>query len=513
VRARFPVLLGAAALVLAGCAGGPGGPAFRPTYRQVRCPADVEVQLVTPHSCGYLTVPQDRSEPRGPRIKVFVVKIVPAGVTPSADPVLSFGSDLGFGQGIGGMAPLAQRVHRISYLMDPRGTGHSQPSLACPEVAALTAPGRPAQAGDAALRQRFLGAVRACRNKLTRAGINLADYDLTAIAADAADLRRALGVREWNLASYGSYSDALLQTLRLYPAGVRAAFADSPSFPQADPFTESIDGTRWALGQLFAACRRDPRCNHAYPDLQRSWARALDRLSRHPVTVTVPGSGAAVTIDGRTLVLAARAALGNEGSGSVVWLPAAIAAAAAGRVGGQLLDAIQAQWGLYVYGYQPGVYSAGAFSLGAYLSVVCRDQAPFTGPAAMASAAAGNRSYRVFVDNPYLAACRIWDVPPAPPQVHQAVTTSVPILILTGQFDAFSPGPDALAAARSFARAWVIQIPWQTHNVLSGSGCALAIRNAWLDDPTRAPGTACAAQIRPVPFDTSSPAATGTGAN
>lgn len=59
-------MLAAAALILAGCTGGPGSPAFRPSFHQVRCPADVEVQLVAPHSCGYLTVLQDRSQPAGP---------------------------------------------------------------------------------------------------------------------------------------------------------------------------------------------------------------------------------------------------------------------------------------------------------------------------------------------------------------------------------------------------------------------------------------------------------------
>ena len=432
---------------------------------------------------------------------MFLVKIIPAGVSPSPDPVLSFGSDLGFGQGIGGAAPLAQRVHRITYLMDPRGTGHSRPSLVCPEVTALTAAGRPAQTTDSALRQRFLAAVRACRSRLTRAGINLADYDLAAIAADAEDLRRALGIRHWSLASYGSYSLALLQALRLDPGGVRAAFIDSPSFPQSDPFT----GTQWALGQVFAACRADQRCHRAFPGLSRTWAQALDRLDRHPIAVRGTGPGTTIMVGGGTLLLAARAALGTEGSDSIVWLPAAIEAAAAGHISGQLLGQIRAQQGLIEDGYQPGVYSAGAFSLGAYLSAACRDQAPFADPAALAAAAAGNPAYRVFSRNPSLAACRVWDVPPAPPVIRQAVTTPVPILILTGQFDAFSPGPQAAAAARSFTRAWVVQVPWQAHNVLGGSGCALAIRNAWLDAPTRAPGTACLAQIRPVPFDTSHP--------
>jgi pimeloyl-ACP methyl ester carboxylesterase len=467
----------------------------------VPCPADVAVQLAVPHSCGYLTVLQDRSKPSGLRVEVFVVKIVPPGARLPADPVLSFGNDVGFGEQIGGTAPLAARVGRIAYLMDPRGTGHSVPSLACPEANRLASAGLAAPVGDTGLLHRFLTAVTACRTRLARRGINPADYDLAAVAADAKDLRQALSIRAWNLASYGSYSGALLQTLRLDPGRVRAAFIDSPVFPQANPFTGAAGGMGWALGQLFAACHQDQRCAHAAPDLARAWSQALDRLDRHPIQAKLPGPGPRVTIDGGKLVLAVRAALGTSGSTDIGWLPAAISAAAAGRVNEQLLALIEAQPAVFEDGYQPGE-DDGPFSLGAYLSTVCRDQAPFTAGAALSAAAAANRAFSVLAANPYIAACRVWDVPPAGPQMHQAVKTPVPILVLTGQFDAFSPTPVARAAAKSFTRAWVIEVPWQIHDVLGGNGCALTIRNNWLNTPTHPPDTACMATIKPPPFQT-----------
>ena len=62
---------------------------------------------------------------------------------------------------------------------------------------------------------------------------------------------------------------------------------------------------------------------------------------------------------------------------------------------------IGAQQGLFEDGYQPGE-EFGPFSLGAYLSEVCRDQAPFTAPAAPRLPAAGNPAYSVLTENPYL---------------------------------------------------------------------------------------------------------------
>lgn len=500
MRGRLIASLGAAAVALASCSSASGAPAFRPSYHPVRCPADVGVQLVVPHSCGYLTVLQDQSKPAGLRVRVFVVKIVPPDARLSAEPVLSFGGDLGFGEQIGGTAPLAARVGRIAYLMDPRGTGHSLPSLACPEVNHLAPAGLAARSGDTGILHQFLAAVTACRSRLARQRINVADYDLAAVAADAKDLRQVLGIHQWNLASYGSYSGALLQTLRVDPRGVRAAFIDSPVFPQANPFTGAPGGMQWALGQLFAACQADRKCDLAVPDLRREWSQALDLLDRHPIQAKMPGAGPMVTIDVGKLVLAVRSALGTSGSASIGWLPAAISSAAAGHASGPLLAMIGAQQGLFENGYQPGE-EFGPFSLGAYLSEVCRDQAPFTAPAAPRIPAAGNPAYSVLTENPYHDACRVWDVPPAALPLHQAVKASIPLLVLTGQFDAFSPTPVARAAAASFAHAWVIQVPWQIHDVLGGNACALTIRNKWFDAPMHPPDTACMATIKPPLFE------------
>lgn len=223
------------------------------------------------------------------------------------------------------------------------------------------------------------------------------------------------------------------------------------------------------------------------------------RLSHNPVRVKLPGSNLPVTIDAGKFLLAVRAALSMSGSASTGWLPAAIRSAAAGHIAWQLRGFIAGLPAVFEYGYQPGA-EFGRFSLGAYMSDVCRDEAPFTNRVALAISAARNPAFSVLANNPYLAACKVWDVPPGERQMDQPVTTSIPVLVLTGQFDAFSPAPVVEAATKSFGRAWDVQIPWQIHNVLGGSGCALTIRNRWLDRPTRPPDTACSSSIRPPPF-------------
>jgi pimeloyl-ACP methyl ester carboxylesterase len=469
--------------------------AFTPTLNWSACPADVEVQFVQKHRCGSLTVPQDRSTPAGSQVQMFVVKVFPQEGKPSPDPILVFGSDLGRPDEFGGLAPLASRTQRIVYLMEVRGVGHSKPSLDCPEVTALERD-EGAGAGDPPLTDGFLATVQACRDRLVSEGVDVADYGVQAVAQDSEDLRVALGIEQWNLASYGTTSRYLLQYLRQFQDHVRAAFMDSPQFPQVDEVMGGVSGTRSALEQLYAACEADVRCHKTYPELASSWSDALLRLERTPLQGTTSDrERTEVTVDEAMFLRAARFVLGADLPENLGSLPDMVSSAAEGQMSPRLA-AIVAGDPLLCAGYRPQCEPQEPFSLGAYLTVLCRDQAPFVDRGALESGTAGDAAFaQVFGQHPYLAACEAWDVPPADPEVHEPVLTNVPLLIMAGRFDSFSPPPVARAAAESFGKAWVLEVT-DTHNTFGHSDCSLEIRNAWIDDPTSAPtGTACLAHM------------------
>lgn len=116
---------------------GPTAAAFAPEFAGAACPADVEVTLLVDHSCGYLTVLQNRSDDDGATARLLVVRMDPPGGAASPDPVLVAGADIGDEPQIGSFAPLAARVGRTVYVLEPRGVGHSVPALTCPEVEEL----------------------------------------------------------------------------------------------------------------------------------------------------------------------------------------------------------------------------------------------------------------------------------------------------------------------------------------------------------------------------------------
>ena len=90
----------------------------------------------------------------------------------------------------------------------------------------------------------------------------------------------------------------------------------------------------------------------------------------------------------------------------------------------------------------------------------------------------------MFVRSPYRQACEAWDVPAADPAVAQPVDTDVPLLMLPGQFDSFSPPAVAEAQAARLPLASTIAVPGQTHNTLGFADCAITARNEWAQDPT-----------------------------
>jgi pimeloyl-ACP methyl ester carboxylesterase len=489
---RGIAVLAALLVLAASCTGGDQPATFHPQLAWGSCPSDVEVQYLSRHRCGWLTVLQDRAEPEGSTIRLFVVETWPVGVAPLPGLGSGFGDDLGNGYGYGDKAAGATRLRRAGVSMELRGTGHSQPSLACPEVDTLDGREADALTGDPSLLNDFLAAVRACRERLAAQGVDAADYDLRNVAYDMEDLRVALGLDQWaSLNSYGSSSRYLFEYLREFPDRVRLAYFDSPQFPQADEITAGVEATRHVLHALFQACAANAGCAKAYPSLSKLWTRTLDRLDRHPLR----GSA---TVDAGALLRATRSALGGDGPNqaglNLTSLPETIAAIADGQITPELAAAVGGG-PIYCAGYRPTCVGAGAegFSLGAYLTVLCRDEAPFIDRAALSAAVDGDPGFKdVFEGDPYLAACSVWDVPPAPAAVHEPVRTDVPLLMFLGQFDSFSPVSEARNVAATLPSAWVVEVPGQTHNAIGFSDCPIGIRNAWVFDPTEPPAdTSC----------------------
>ncbi len=498
MRNRLITLSLAGSFVVSWLAGGPietaGGTAlaFQPTFTTVPCPPDVTRGIENEMSCGYLKVLEDRANPAGRTIRVFIVRIEPPNGEPAPDPMFCPDCDTDMVQvpNYGGAAGIAERTHRELIIMDPRGVGHSKPALGCPEVASTAGA---STWGGAGLRRAFLAATQACHDRLTAKGIDVAAFNLQEIAADAEDLRMAFGIDQWNLITHGTPSSISFEMMRRYPQHIRAVVFDSPEAPQADAFTEAVAATRYAVGQVAEACGADAWCDRHFPDLRGAMNKALRRLDSRPSRSTI--EKVPVVIDDATAVRIVR----NMFIWNAAGLPRDIYSIRDYGFSGDLepgaeLDACCDP--LFYPGYMI-YYQLG--SIGTFYSILCHDEVPFVDRTALAKAA-GARPWYVdaYVHSPYFKACQEWDSGPATgADPHDPVVSDIPTLILHGRFDPFSPLPLIEEAAKTLSRGWVVEFPTLSHNVLA-SDCGQQIRNAWIVNPTSAPDTSCIPNMQPV---------------
>jgi pimeloyl-ACP methyl ester carboxylesterase len=524
---RAVALVCASAIVLA-CASTPQVPAPTPTsdvaqlptsapshatFAASACPDDVTSQVVVPVTCGFLTVPEDRGKPDGGTVQVFVVRFDPPGGTTTADPVIVLGH-LATQDGYGDMASAGQRTHRVEYLIDPRGIGHSTPSLDCPEVALVASPAAGLRLRDAARTTLLTTAIAACHDRLVGQGINLSAYGLAAQAADIDDLRTAFGLGNWNLMTNGDASRLAFEVSRRYPDGLRSLMIDSPSLPSPDFVTVGPEALDSAISALATLCAAQPDCLRAYPDVSAMIRAAVTKLDATPLTLDVSGTVDAirlghpihVVVDGAALLRLIRARLGGSG----------------GTEDGQVLATVRDVIDGKFDATNPGAVSLSSDigdclgmlpscerpNLGALYSIVCADIAPAVDQTRLGASVSDRPAYAdVFAPNPLLKACDAWNVAaePAPPG-SGSVTGGVPTLVMRGVLDPFSAAiGDVSAATGSGPNTYLVEVPNQSYNVLGYTECPRAIRNDWIDDPTARPDSACLTSIAPPDLAPASP--------
>jgi pimeloyl-ACP methyl ester carboxylesterase len=158
--------------------------------------------------CGWLSVPENRKRPGGRTIRLHVAIYKSRSQQPAPDPIVWLVGGPG-GRAHTLSSALFERVvepflgRRDFIVFDVRGTGYSEPALDCPDRS-----GEPAKW------------LPACHERLS-AIADLSSYNSAAVAADLADLRRALGLKEWNLLGESYGTRLALVAMRDFPEGIR----------------------------------------------------------------------------------------------------------------------------------------------------------------------------------------------------------------------------------------------------------------------------------------------------
>jgi hypothetical protein len=287
----------------------------------------------------------------------------------------------------------------------------------------------------------------------------------------------------------------VFEAMRSKPVGLRAAVLNSPEFPDTDPFAEAFTSTRSSLELLENDCEADPVCAVRFPGLRADLRAAVERLESTPIRVRVEGGP--VWMDGAALLRSLRARLSGMTVATGARLPATIATIGHRRDPARTLAALaalDASAQTYCGGYLSACSTAQTLSQGAYYSVLCRDEVPFTDVSALRRAAAGDAAWSAdYVANPYLDACTAWDVPPASPSIAEPLVTDIPVYVDGGAFSPFVSPAVLREGTSGFSNLALGISPLGGDGGVTGVGGAecLDARLSFLNDPRAAVDFSC----------------------
>jgi pimeloyl-ACP methyl ester carboxylesterase len=278
-----------------------------PTNESAPCVAGVPSDPMV--ECGVLTVPENRDRPQRAQVHLPVAIVRSQAAVKAPDPIVWLTG------GPGGPAfPIINFVlaadlggpHDV-IVLSQRGAAASMPNLDCPELADATWALFATPDPKAVEQPPSTDALRACRARLRGSGVDLNAYNTITNAADVADLRVALGIKEWNLWG-GSYGTLLAQqVMRDHPQGVRSVVLDSMTQPDKGfggtvAVREGID----AIQQLLEGCAASPVCAAAHPTLARDLDEVVTRLDAQPyqsvATDPTTGTQRPLVFTGRDLI-------------------------------------------------------------------------------------------------------------------------------------------------------------------------------------------------------------------
>jgi pimeloyl-ACP methyl ester carboxylesterase len=465
-----------------------------PSFEQVPCAEFDLADRSLAARCGYVAVPEDRAQSDGRTIKLAVVVFESTSAEPDPAPLVWL-------EGGPGSASIDQfaliltnpagriafrdkdmRADRDLVVFDQRGTGRSRPSLACPELRAVSNPVSDARAGRPESVRTVAQEAERCRNRLRAEGVDLAAYTSSENAADVNDIRRALGYERINL--YGnSYGTRLaLTVMRDFPDTVRGAVLDAVLPLQVDLYAGVFESAQRSLDRFFQGCAEDIRCSTAYPGLDAVFYDLVARLNAAPLTLSATRGAGPTRLTGDGLIAAMFQLL--YATPLYPLLPGMISSLRDGNAATFALTAQQIQ-------------TTDLVSFGMYYSIQCGEESVFHDPAAGEQRSQAARPDVVkalapVLSAPLFAICPSWGARPALPRENEPVQSTIPTLLLAGEWDPITPPAFAELAAQALTNSHVVTFPATGHVALiAPETCPYEIAWAFLRDPSARPDDAC----------------------
>lgn len=378
--------------------------------------------------------------------------------------------------------PLRKQHHIL--LVDQRGTGGSN-ALDCPQLSATQQqdPDKLEQLTND--KTKLPGLLRDCLQEIS----SQADpqfYSTSDAVQDLEALRVALGGPQLNLVGVSYGTRVAQQYARRYPQAVRSIVLDSPVPNSLALGQDHARNLETALKAQFDICRAQTECAKRFPNPYEQLIALRDKLQAQPIAVQVPDPRSFVVSERKLTAarLAGLVRLYTYNSATSALLPLMLNEATRGNYApllGQeqlMSDDVNAR-----------------ITGGMGLSVGCAEDAGLlTNRSEDQRTLLGNNLIEFFQ-----TACTVWPHQAPPADFHDAFKSSLPVLILSGEFDPVTPARYAEEIQAGLTNARVLLAPGQGHAVI-GARCMPRLVSEFVE--TLRPkelDADCLKQLKPVP--------------
>jgi len=431
--------------------------------------------------CGQLPVPENPDDSGGKKINLAIAVLPAIRRNSSPDPLffLTGGPGQAASESFVQMYNFFLNINqkRDIVLVDQRGTGKSNP-LRCeyPPTA------------DYSPEFELSPFLESCLKSIDAEP----QFYTTEIAMQDLDIvREALGYEKINIYGLSYGTRAGLNYLRMYPERVRSIILDGVAPPQISLGLSVAKDAERSLNLIFHRCQSEPSCNENFPDVAIAFDEILANLEKSPASLRIshPVSGKMIDLIFTKDMFTNAIRLLTYAPETAALIPLIIHSAA-----------VEQDYSLLASQYLMVIGSLNSsIANGMGYSVLCSEDVAFYSP---------EEAHQANVDS-YIGdsqtdalfeICKVWPHGQISVEFKEAVHSSVPILLLSGEYDPVTPPEFADLASETLSNSLNLVINGQGHNVFI-RGCVWRlgtdfIETARFDNFDHS----CLDKIEPFPF-------------
>ena len=436
--------------------------------------------------CASWSQPLNPENTKSRTLELFVAKLKSTSPNPLTDPLLIInggpgGSSIDLLVELAGLNLFRKILNKRDIIaLDQRGTGRSSP-LHCDELV------------DNQLQIENKDVKLLTKKCLAELDFDPKYFSTAAAIKDIEALKAQQGYSALNMYGVSYGTRVAVEYARLSPNSVRSLILDGVVPPTMALGPDVAINSQRALDKVFAQCEAAPPCKKAFPDLQNQFKQLTKTLKQKPILTEIrnPKSGeiTELKLEYEHLALVVRMSLYNPEMRSLLPLLIHRAAFANDFAGiaanaSQLLNQVTQ-----------------SISNGMHNAVVCTEDVPFSLAEEglifdSKSTYMGDEFYQGLID-----ICSVWPEGVSNKNIKQPFFSTIPSLILSGEFDPVTPPAYGALLAKTLKNSTHLIGKGQGHGLIT-RGCIPEIISDFILNPEQIEklDTECIKHIQPVPF-------------